>query len=383
MTSRNVKNRGRHQASVPVGESKGWAMDKPDLKEMSPSEMRAFCERLGEQAYRARQVFRWVHGRGAVDWREMTDLPRALRERLARVAVIGRARVLERQEDRGDGTVKLLLELADGETVETVLLRHRYGNSVCVSTQVGCRMGCAFCASTVGGLVRPLTAGEMAEQVLAIQRDLGAAERVSRVVLMGIGEPLENYDAVVKFLRLIHEPDGLGISYRNMTLSTSGLVPGIRRLAGEGLPVTLAVSLHAPNDELRSRLVPVSRRHPIAELLAACDEYAAQTGRRVTFEYALIDGVNDLPELARELGRLLQGRLCHVNLIPLNPSGRGLAGSPPERVREFQEIVTRYGISTTVRRELGAGIDAACGQLRRRRAAEFGVPVTPDGRDGV
>lgn len=347
-------------------------MEKPDLKEMGPDDTKVFCERLGEPAYRARQVFRWVHGRGAVDWAVMTDLPVALRERLARVATIGHTRVVERREDRRDGTVKLLLELSDGETVETVLLRHDYGNSACVSTQVGCRMGCAFCASTVGGLVRSLTAGEMVEQVLAVQRNLGPEERVSHVVLMGIGEPLENYDQVVRFLRLVHAPDGLGIGYRHVTLSTSGLVPGIRRLAGEGLPITLAVSLHAPNDELRTRLMPVNRHHPIHELLAACDEYAARTGRRVTFEYALIDGVNDLPELARELGRLLRGRLCHVNLIPLNPSGRGLAGSSPERVRAFAGILRRYGVGTTVRRELGAGIDAACGQLRRRRTAASG-----------
>lgn len=340
-------------------------MDKPDLKEMDQAQLRAFFQALGEPPFRAKQVFRWIHKRGVADWAAMTDLPRSLRERLAQTAVIGRARVLERREDRRDGTVKFLLELADGETVETVLLPHDYGRSVCVSTQVGCRMGCAFCASTVGGLVRQLTAGEMLEQVLTVQRDLGPDERVSHVVMMGIGEPLENYEQVVRFMRLLHDPDGMGISYRNMTVSTSGLVPGIKRLAREGLPVTLAVSLHAPNDDLRSRLMPVNRRFGIRELLAACDEYAEITGRRVTYEYALIDGINDLPELARELAGLLKGRLCHVNLIPLNPSGRGLAGSPPEKVRRFAETLRRYGISTTVRREMGAGIEAACGQLRR------------------
>lgn len=346
-------------------------MERADLKEMGLAEMEAFFAILGEPRYRAEQVYRWLHQRAVLSFGEMTDLPKSLRDRLEASATIGRLEVAVRQADPEDGTTKLLLRLADGETVEAVLLRYDYGNTVCLSTQVGCQMGCAFCASTIGGLVRNLTAGEMVEQVLAAQRELrgqvgGASERVSRAVLMGIGEPLENYDAVVKFMRMMHEPVGMGMSYRHMTLSTCGLVPEIRRLARERLPVTLAVSLHAPNDELRSRLMPVNRRYPLAELLAACAEYTGLTGRRVTFEYVLIDGVNDLPELARELARVLHGMLCHVNLIPLNPSGRGLSGSPPERVRVFHGVLERAGVPVTVRRELGVGIEAACGQLRRR-----------------
>lgn len=346
-------------------------MQRADLKSMTRAELRSFLERLGEPGYRADQVFRWLHARAVTSFAAMTDLPKELRARLEDEAVITELRVLERQEDAADGTVKFLLGLPDGEAVEAVILRYRHGITVCVSTQVGCRMGCLFCASTVGGLVRNLTAGEMVEEVLVAERHLRAegSGRVSRVVLMGIGEPLENYDAVLRFIRLIHEPAGLGISYRHVTLSTCGLVPEMRRLAGEGLPITLAVSLHAPNDEVRARLMPVARRYPVTEVVAAGAEYAERTGRRVTFEYALVEGVNDLPELARELARLLRGVLCHVNLIPLNPSGRGLRGSPPERVRAFKEALERFGIPVTVRRELGAGIDAACGQLRRRAAA--------------
>ncbi len=346
-------------------------VERADIKSMSPEELRAFMRRLGEPEYRAGQVFRWLHSRGVTSFAAMTDLPKGLRARLEQEAVITELQVLERHVDPGDGTVKFLLSLADGEAVEAVLLRYRHGNAVCVSTQAGCRMGCVFCASTVGGVARNLTAGEMVEEVLVAQRHLWgqARGRVSHVVLMGIGEPLENYDNVLRFIRLIHEPSGLGISYRHVTLSTCGLVPEIRRLAGEGLPITLAVSLHAPNDELRTRLLPVARRYPIQELIAASSEYAERTGRRVTFEYALIDGVNDIPELARELARLLRGLLCHVNLIPLNPSGRGLRGSPPGRVRAFKEVLERFGVPVTVRRELGAGIEAACGQLRRRAAS--------------
>lgn len=349
-------------------------MPKLDLKSMSVAEMEAAFAGFGAPPFRARQVFRWMHRRAACDFAEMTDLPGDLRARLSVEADLGCAVVVRRQEDPDDGTVKLLLRLGDGETVETVLLRYRFGHTVCISTQAGCRMGCAFCASTVGGLARNLTSGEMVEQVLAAVRELRARSgdpeaRVSRVVLMGIGEPLENYDAVVKFLRLIHEPAGLALSYRHMTVSTCGLAPEVRRLAREGLPITLAVSLHAPNDELRGRLMPVNRRYPLGDLLPACAEYGERTGRRVTFEYALVEGVNDAPELARELARLLRGTLGHVNLIPLNPSGRGLRGSPPERVEAFRGALERAGVAVTVRRELGTGIDAACGQLRRAAGA--------------
>ncbi len=359
---------------------------KLDMKSMSLAEIEAALAGLGQPPFRARQVFRWLHRRAVCDFGEMTDLPADLRARLRAEADPACAAVVRRQEAPKDGTVKLLLRFGDGETVEAVLLRYRFGHTVCISTQAGCRMGCVFCASTVGGLARNLTAGEMVEEVLAANRELrlrtGDPEaRVSRVVLMGIGEPLENYEAVVAFLRLIHDPAGLAMSYRHVTLSTCGLVPEIRRLAGEGLPITLAVSLHAPNDELRDRLMPVNRRYPLRELLPACAEYGERTGRRVTFEYALIEGVNDAPELARELARLLKGMLGHVNLIPLNPSGRGLGGSPPERVEAFRAALERAGIAVTVRRELGTGIDAACGQLRRRsESSGRGLPAAVAGR---
>ncbi len=350
-------------------------MPKVCLKEMDQAAMRSFLASLGEPAYRGDQLFRWLHRRAAASWEEMSDLPRALRERLAEVADLGVLPVRERLLDPGDGTLKLALELPEGDVIETVGLRYRHGLTACVSSQAGCRMGCAFCASTVGGLSRNLTAAEMVEQVLAVARSLG--ERVSRVVVMGMGEPLENYDNLVRFLRLIHEPEGLGIGYRRVTVSTCGLVPAMDRLAAEGLPVTLALSLHAPNDQVRRRLMPVARLHPLAEVLAAARRYAERTGRRVTCEYALVEGVNDLPELARELARVCRGFPVHVNLIPLNPAGRGLTPSPPERVEEFRRILERSGVPVTVRRELGLGIAAACGQLRRRLR---GAPSVSDGR---
>lgn len=350
-------------------------MAAQNLKDLSVAELEAWLAARGEPAYRARQVFHWLHRRAVCSFEVMTDLPASLRARLAAEASPGCAAVRRRLEDPRDGTVKLLLELADGQAVEAVGLRYRFGLTACVSTQVGCRMGCAFCASTVGGLVRHLTPGEMVEQVLAVGRDAGEGARVGRVVFMGIGEPLDNYEALVKALRLLHAPEGLGLSYRHLTVSTCGLVPEMRRLAGEGLPVNLAVSLHAPEDELRTRLVPVNRRYPLAEVLAAAGEYGERTGRRVTFEYALIAGVNDHPELARSLARRLagvRGPRPHVNLIPLNPTGRGHQPSPPERVRAFRDVLARAGVAVTVRRALGSGIHAACGQLRRAAGAGRG-----------
>lgn len=342
-----------------------------DLKGLLPSEIEAYVETIGQPAYRGRQIFHWLHGRGARDFASISVLPRALRERLAATATTQAFELLARQQDPGDGTLKLLFRLADGETVETVLMRYRYGLTACVSSQVGCRIGCRFCASSTGGLVRNLEAGEMVEQVVALNRELApAGERVGRIVVMGMGEPLENLPAVLRFLRLAHEPEGCAIGWRHMTVSTSGLVPGIDALAAEDLPITLAISLHAPTDELRSYLVPLNRRYPLDALLAACRRYFTATGRRLTFEYVMIDGVNDLPELARELVRRLRDLPCHVNLIPLNPvPGRGLEGSPPEARRAFRDILAQAGIAATVRRQLGTSIDAACGQLRRRSQA--------------
>jgi 23S rRNA (adenine2503-C2)-methyltransferase len=361
----------------------------------------------GFPAYRGRQVFEWLHARGAEDFADITVLPAPLRAEAAARLSPTTFRALARQTDPGDGTVKYLFELADGFTVETVLMRYRYGYTACVSSQVGCRMGCRFCASTLGGLKRNLLAGEMAEQVDYLNRDLaahggdpaafpapvrprdaedagaaGAASlfaRVSRIVVMGMGEPLENLDAVTSFLRVAHEPAGAGIGMRHMTVSTSGMVPGIDRLAELDWPVTLAVSLHAPNDALRDALVPLNRRYPLAELIPACRRYALRTGRRLTFEYVLIGGCNDLPEHARELGRLLRGLPCHVNLIPLNPVPEwNLRPSTGEATARFRGLVRGAGLPVTLRRQLGTAIDAACWQLRRR-ALGIGPEGAPSG----
>ena len=363
-----------------------------DIRGMPPAEMADLMRVWGQPAYRAQQIFAALHGRVVRRFADIHVLPSGLRAELAARATDAGLTPEARQTDPGDGTVKYLFRLADGNTVETVLMRYRYGYSVCVSSQVGCRMGCTFCASTLGGLARNLQAGEIAEQIDYINQELEACgaegtlaerfpvppderpdpgarfDRVARLVVMGMGEPMENLDEVVRFLRVAHEGTGAGIGWRHMTVSTSGLVPGIDRLAALDLPLTLAVSLHAPNDELRNRLVPLNRRYPLAELLPACRRYAEATGRRLTFEYVLIGGVNDLPEHARELGRLLRGTSCHVNLIPLNPvAERQLRASSPEAAARFRGLLRGAGIPATIRRQLGTAIDAACGQLRRRR----------------
>ncbi len=355
---------------------------KIDLSSLLPEELEALMSDLGEPKYRAAQVFTWLYRHGATDLSEMTNLPKNLRQKLSTAAWITHLPVLAKRET-GDGeTTKFLFGLPDGHAVETVLMRYRYGNSICVSTQVGCRMSCSFCASTLGGLVRNLTPGEIAAQVLQLRReclpeDLGQPS----LVLMGTGEPLDNYENVLKFLRLINEPAGINISYRKIALSTSGLVPEIRQLAVAALPITLSVSLHAPNDTLRDRLMPINRRYPLRELMPACREYSEQTGRRITYEYALIDGVNDTLGCARELAQLLHGTLSHVNLIPLNPvAEREYRRSPAAAVTLFHQSLVQQGINATVRRELGTDIDAACGQLRRQfdqKREAGGEPVEP------
>ncbi|MHB8756919.1 MAG: 23S rRNA (adenine(2503)-C(2))-methyltransferase RlmN [Bacillota bacterium] len=324
---------------------------------------------IGEPRYRARQVLEWIYHRDAPSFAEMSNLPAELRSRLTVIGRILRLTPATKNVSTSDETTKFLFRLRDGEAVETVLIRYRRWASACVSTQVGCRMGCTFCASTIGGFVRQLTAGEILDQVLRLQALTGQV--VGRVVVMGTGEPLDNYEATIKFVRLLHEPYSLGIGYRHVTISTSGLVPGILRLATEGLPVTLAVSLHAPRDELRRQLMPVAKRWDLEELVGAADAYGEATGRRVTYEYTLIDGVNDGRREARELADLLAGHLAHVNLIPLNPvAERAFRPSPGTTVREFQESLERKGVAVTVRREMGSDINAACGQLRRARAKE-------------
>ena len=332
-----------------------------DLRSLFPDELREALAPLRLPDYRAKQIFDWLQRRGAQSVAEMAYLPKDLRVRLEKDFFISSCEIVRKQES-ASGARKYLFRLDDGETIESVVMRYAYGYSVCVSTQVGCRMACAFCASGRHGLTRDLLPGEMLAQVQAAQNDLG--EKISHIVLMGMGEPLDNYDNTVKFLRLACHAEGLNIGQRKISLSTCGLVPQIDRLAGERLGVTLSISLHAPNDELRSRLMPVNKAYPIGALLAACGRYAKATGRRVSFEYALLRDVNDKTEHAKELANRLKGMLCHVNLIPANPVPElGFHRSRPEQVREFQGILERSGLAVTVRRSLGGDIDAACGQL--------------------
>jgi 23S rRNA (adenine2503-C2)-methyltransferase len=336
-----------------------------DVLSLDPGELGALVAELGAPAFRGRQLFQALWRDRLEDWEALRVWPQALRVEAARRWPLRRLRVVRTQTAR-DGTAKLLVRLADGEQVETVVLPHPYGWSVCVSTEVGCAMGCRFCASGLRGKVRRLTAGEMLDQVsLADAEARRAGARITRIDLMGVGEPLDNYDATVRFLRLAHDPLGFGIAYRRMTVSTSGLVPRILRLADEGLPVTLAVSLHAPDDALRSRLMPVNRAYPVQAVLDAARTYFARTGRRVTFEYLLIAGVNDGDETARRLAARLRGLAAHVNLIPWNPVPEfPYQPSPPERVRAFRAVLEAARIPCTVRKELGQEIAAACGQLR-------------------
>ncbi|HHW02933.1 MAG TPA: 23S rRNA (adenine(2503)-C(2))-methyltransferase RlmN [Thermoanaerobacterales bacterium] len=338
-------------------------MVKKNLKGLTLQELEEFMATLGEPAYRARQVFKWIY-KGVTQFDSMTDLPKSLIKILNDKACISMIKIYKKFESALDKTVKYVFLLEDGNMVEGVKMEYSFGVSACVSSQVGCRMGCAFCASTIGGMVRNLSGGEMADEVLAIEKDTG--KKVSRVVIMGSGEPLLNYDELIRFLSLLNSPLAFNISFRRITVSTCGIVPEIIRLADEGIPVTLAVSLHAPDDVLRNRLMPVNRIYPILQLLDACKYYIIKTRRRITFEYALISQVNDTQECARKLSMLLKGLLCHVNLIPLNPiREKGFEKSKPDRVAAFEKILSSSGISTTVRREMGADIEAACGQLRR------------------
>ncbi len=340
---------------------------EPDVLSSSPAELEALMAPWGVPAYRARQLFEGLWRRPIRDYGDLTVWPKALRLSVEDKYPLHRV-AASRVQTGQDGTLKLLVKLFDGQQVETVVLPHDYGYSVCVSSQVGCNMGCTFCASGLLKRSRNLTAGEILDQV-RLANDL-IQERghvISRVDLMGIGEPMDNYENVVKFMRLAHEPLGLNLSYRHFTLSTSGLVPEIYQLAEEGIPVTLAVSLHATTDDLRKSLMPIDKAYPIATLIAACRVYGEKTGRRVSFEYALLAGVNDTDDQAMQLVRLLSGFSCHVNLIPWNPvPEHPFTPSSKNRVEQFQRIVQEHGISCTIRKELGQEIDAACGQLRRR-----------------
>ena len=335
---------------------------------MTLDELTAECKTLGQPAYRAGQLFAWLQ-QGVASFEEMTNLPKALRDKLLKNNYISVAYLEKQLVSAYDGTVKFLLRLPDGETVEAVLMKYKHGNSLCISTQAGCRMGCKFCATGLQGLSRNLTASEMLDQIHAAQRETGV--RVSHLVLMGMGEPLDNYDNLLRFLRLVSCEEGLQIGMRHISLSTCGLVDKIYDLMEEKLQLTLSVSLHAPSDALRDRLVPVNRKYNIAALMAACKRYFAATGRRISFEYAMIGGVNDSEMCAHQLADLLGRMNCHVNLIPLNRvAGSGLEPSSRQDLLRFQEILTGRGINATVRRSLGGDIDAACGQLRKRNATE-------------
>lgn len=340
--------------------------DKRVLLDLFPDELGAYLKELGQPAFRAAQVFGWLHK--GVPFEDMRNLPAALRARLREQCEDLPMSVKEAFPSQKDDTVKFLFACSDGNVIEGVLMHYHYGYSLCISTQVGCRMGCAFCASTLEGCVRSLSAGEMLAEVLLANRFLGERGKVGHVVLMGSGEPLDNYESVVRFLRLLNAPQGLNLSLRNVSLSTCGLAPQIMRLKDEHLPITLSISLHAPNDDIRRQIMPVARAWPMEQLMQAVRAYVADTGRRVVFEYALIDRLNSLPEHARELARLVRGLQCHVNLIPLNHvDERSLRPASPEAVRAFQAALEREHVSATVRREMGADIGGACGQLRRSR----------------
>ncbi|MDO4869439.1 MAG: 23S rRNA (adenine(2503)-C(2))-methyltransferase RlmN [Bacillota bacterium] len=340
-----------------------------NLLGLTMDELKAFATEMGEKPFRGKQLFVWIN-RGAGSFQEMTDLPKSFREKLEETAYIGLPQLLDMQVDKADGTRKFLWGFPgpDGEpdeeaTVESVFMKYKYGNSLCVSSQIGCRMGCGFCASALGGFVRNLTSGEMLGQVLAAERE--TKQTINHIVVMGMGEPFDNYDALSGFLKLLHDPAGKNMSYRNMTVSTSGLVPGIRKFAADFPQAGLAISLHRLTDEGRSAIMPVNRRYPLTELLGAAREYTQATGRRITFEYALIRGENDSDQDVQLMIQKLRGMLCHVNLIPLNDvKETGFKGSGRARANQIAEELNRSGISATVRRELGSDIDGACGQLR-------------------
>ena len=335
-----------------------------NIKSMTLPELSACLKEMGQPAFRAKQVYTWLH-KGVRSYEEMTNIPQTLRAALAERFPICPPQVVRKQESKKDGTIKYLWKLSDGNCVETVLMRYHYGNTVCISTEVGCRMGCAFCASTLGGLVRKLEPFEMLDQVLFTQLDSGLP--ISHIVLMGIGEPLDNFDNVMRFLELVNSTDGMNISMRHISLSTCGLVPKIDELAKKKLQLTLSVSLHAPNDEIRNRIMPVNKAYPTEELLTACRRYYAETSRRISFEYAMIDGVNDTEAAAKELLRRMKGLPAHFNLIPLNHVEESpLKPSTKTAVARFQKILEDGGIPATVRRTLGGDIDASCGQLRRK-----------------
>ncbi len=341
-------------------------MEHIDIRSMYMDELENWMKAEGQPAFRAKQVFQWLHEKYVASAEEMTNLPKDLRTKLSESGIVTIKEEL-RQESASDGTVKFLYRLQDDQMIETVFMRHDYGNSVCISSQAGCRMGCRFCASTIGGLVRNLTASEMLEQIYASIRAMG--ERISHVVVMGTGEPLDNYENLIRFLRLLTDEKGYNLSARNITVSSCGIVPRIYDLANENLPITFALSLHAPTDEERKELMPVAHRYTLAETLDACRAYFDRTGRRVTFEYSLVKGKNDSREQAMKLAKLLAGMNCHVNLIPINPvEEREYEKSDQDSIAKFKLTLEKNHINATIRKSMGSDIDAACGQLRRKYA---------------
>lgn len=334
-----------------------------NLKDLTFEELKEFLVEQGEKPFRASQIFAWLH-KGASSFDEMTDLSVDLRKKLAEVSCVSTLKIAAKLESKIDETKKYLFELEDGNKVESVVMYYKHGITICISCQVGCRMGCKFCASTIGGLVRSLTPGEMLDQILFAQKDIG--DRISNIVMMGIGEPLDNFDNVIKFLENVNNPKGLNIGYRHISLSTCGLVPNIEKLRQADIPITLSVSLHAPTDEIRNEIMPVNKAYNISELLGMCRRYSEYTRRRISFEYAIIDGVNDSPRCAQKLASQLKSMLCHVNIIPVNNVEENNFRKPsPAKIRRFINILEQSGITATVRRELGSDISASCGQLRR------------------
>ncbi len=343
--------------------------EKKDIRSMTLEELTEALAEMGEKAFRGKQIFTWLHSRQAVSFDEMTDLSHSLRERLKETFQLIALEPVQVLISSIDGTRKYLFRLPDGNVIESVLMKYKHGNSVCVSSQAGCRMGCRFCASTLDGLARNLAPSEILEQVYGIMRESG--EKISNVVIMGSGEPLDNYGNVIRFIRLLTDEKGYHLSQRNITLSTCGIVPGIYRLAQEGLPITLALSLHASEDEARRELMPIARKYTIREVLAACDAYFAATGRRISYEYSLVKDVNDSLDHARRLAALLRGRNCHVNLIPVNPiQERNFRSTDRAAAQNFKLTLENYGINATIRREMGRDIQGACGQLRRKYQSE-------------
>ena len=339
-------------------------MKKDDIKSLNYQELQEYVEKMGEKPFRAKQLYQWMHEKLAESFQEMTNLSAAFRSRLEEETTLTILKPVEVRTSALDGTQKYLFELEDGNVIESVLMRYKHGNSVCISSQVGCRMGCRFCASTIGGRIRDLRPSEMLEQVYRIQRLTG--ERVSNLVVMGTGEPLDNYENLVKFVRMLSDEHGLNISQRNITVSTCGIVPGILRLAEEDLQITLALSLHASNQEKRKKLMPVANKYELEEVLDACRYYFEKTGRRLTFEYSLVGGVNDTLEDSQELTSLVHGLNCHINLIPVNPvKERDFVQPDRSVVQAFKNKLEKNCVNVTIRREMGRDIDGACGQLRR------------------